>query len=241
MVTAKLNREYAFRLIGVGAMMVGICLWSIYDGTTAWPKVNKTMEAARPALLGTNLTVTAWLERGDDGKTALDGVFAKLGHLAPSKLVKKMGELKLPEKLANDTASREMQAKQLTALFEKPVYSEQDIKTQWVQAAITLLLGLLAFGVIAIKATRQFIADDQGLSGTGIGAQPLAYKDIASIDWSRWKDKGIVRLTRSDKSVLTLDGWHFAGITQIVEEIQKHRPDLGDGGQETGDGEQRPA
>jgi hypothetical protein len=226
MVTAKLNREYALRLIGVGAMMVGICIWSVYDGTTAWPKVNKTMEAVRPALLATNLTVTAWLERGEDGKTELDALFARLGYSVPSKLVRKIDELKLPERLANDTASREMQAKQLTALFEAPVYSEQDIRTQWIQAVITLFLGLLAFGVIAFKATQQFIADDQGLSGSGIGPKPLAYKDITAIDWSKWKDKGIVRLTCADASVLTLDAWYFTGITQIVEEIQKHRPDL---------------
>jgi hypothetical protein len=46
------------------------------------------------------------------------------------------------------------------------------------------------------------------------------------MDWSRWQDKGIVRLTRADKQVLTLDGWYYSGITQIVDEIVKHRPDL---------------
>jgi hypothetical protein len=35
-----------------------------------------------------------------------------------------------------------------------------------------------------------------------------------------------VRLTCANKDVITLDGWHFSGITQIVEEIKKNRPEL---------------
>jgi len=226
MITAKLNREYAFRILGVGAMMVGICLWSIYDGAKAYPKVNTALESVRQELLTTNLTVTAWLDRDEDGKTPLDLLFAKEGASAPSKLVKKMGELKLSKELANDTAAREAQAKHLTDLFKKPVYSEQDLTTQFVQAGITLVFGLLAFGVIAFRATRQFSADEQGLSGTGIGSQTLDYTDIVSVDWSQWKEKGIVRLVCANNKKLTLDGWHYAGITQLVEEIVKHRPDL---------------
>jgi len=226
MITTKLNREYAFRILGVGAMMVGICLWSIYDGAKAYPKINTTLESLRQELLATNLTVTAWLDRDEDGKTPLDLLFAKEGASAPSKLVKKMGELKLSKELANDTAAREAQAKHLTDLFKKPVYSEQDLTTQFVQAGITLVFGLLAFGVIAFRATRQFSADEQGLSGTGIGSQPLDYTDIVSVDWSQWKEKGIVRLVCANNKKLTLDGWHYAGITQIVEEIVKHRTDL---------------
>ena len=226
MVTAKINREYALRIGGVGLMIIGICAWSIYDGTTAWPNKNKGMEAARPALLATNLTVTAWMESSEDGKSELQRVFAENGHEVPSKLARKLGELKLPERLANDTASREMQAKQMHALFEKPVYSEKDIGTQWVQAGITLFFALLAFGVVGMKATKKFFADEKGLSGTGVGPRPIAYSDIKSIDWSKWNDKGIVRLTCADKAVITLDGWHFSGIPQIVEEIKKNRPEL---------------
>jgi len=228
MVIAKLNREYALRLIGVGVMMVGICLWSIYDGAVAYPKTNATLESVREELLATNLTVTAWLERGEDGKTPLDLVFVQKGATAPSKLVKKIGELKLSKELANDTAAREKQAKELREILKKPVYAEKDLTTQFVQAGITLFLGLLAFGAIAFRATRQYIADEQGLRGTGVGSTPLAYQDIASMDWSRWQDKGIVRLTRADKQVFTLDGWYYSGITQIVDEIIKHRPELSD-------------
>ena len=226
MVSAKINREYALRILGVGLMMVGICVWSIYDGTKAWPEVNKQMDSARPALLGTNLTVTTWLERAEDGKSPLALVFARSGHAVPSKLMRKMGELKLPENLANDTASREKQAKQLKVLFEKPVYSDQDLKTQWGQAGITLLFGLLAFGVVGMKATKRFCADEKGLSGSGIGEKPIAYTDIKAIDWSKWSGKGIVRLTCANKAIITLDAWHFSGITQIVEEIKAHRPEL---------------
>ena len=226
MVTAQINREYALRIMGVGFMMFGICAWSIYDGTRAWPEVNKKMDVARPLLLATNLLVTAWLERAEEGKSPLALVFEKSGYAVPSKLTRKMGELKLPENLANDTASREKQAKQLKALFEKPIYSDHDLKTQWVQAGITLLFGLLALGVVGMKATQKFCADEKGLSGTGVGSKPIAYTDIKAIDWSKWNSKGIVRLTCAHKSVIILDAWHFSGITQIVEEIKKNRPEL---------------
>lgn len=226
MVAAKINREYALRISGVGLMMIGICAWSIYDGMKAWPNVNRGMEVARPALLATNLTVTTWLERANEGKSELERVFATVGQHVPSKLTRKMGELKLPEHLVNDTASREMQAKQLKALFKKPVYSDQDLKTQWVQAGITLFLGLLAFVVVGRKATLVFYADEKGLSGSGVGLKPLAYTDIKAIDWSKWNDKGIVRLTCANRAVITLDGWHFSGITRLVEEIKAHRPEL---------------
>jgi len=229
MVTATLNREYALRIAGVGLMMVGFCGWSLYDGTTAWPNVNKGMESVRPALLATNLTVTAWLERIDEGKSELARVFETAGQHVPSKLTRKMGELKLPEHLANDTASCETQAKQLKVLFEKPVYSEQDINTQWGQAGMTLFFGLWAFAVVGLKATRKFTADEKGLSGSGVGPKPVAYTDIKTIDWSKWNDKGIVRLTCNNKAVIILDGWHFTGITQLVEEITAHRPELAEG------------
>jgi hypothetical protein len=226
MITARINREYALRISGVGLMMVAICAWSLYDGTRAWPDVNKQMEVARPALLATNLTVTTWLARVDEGQSELARVFATIGHPVPSKLKRKMGELKLPENLANDTASRERQAKQLKDLFEKPVYSAQDINTQWIQAGITLFLGLLAFAVVGWKATRHFYADEKGLSGSGVGSKPLAYTAIKAIDWSRWHDKGIVRLTFVHRVVITLDAWHYTGITPIVEAIKAHRPEL---------------
>ncbi len=225
MAEAKLNREYALRIMGVGAMMVGMCVWSLFDGVKAWPQKNRDLEQVRPVLLATNLTAEAWIARGDEG-SPLATVFLEKGVKVPSKLVKKLGELKLPKSSENMAELREAQAKQVRKLFEGQVYGEHDLTSQFVQAAVTLVLGLLAFAAVGRKARRRYVADETGLHGSGFGGQRLAYEDIAKIDWSKWDEKGIVTLTLKSGVACKLDGWHFAGITGIVDEIRRHRPDL---------------
>jgi len=226
MAEAKLNHDYALRWVLVGALMFGICVWSLYDGKKGWPQQNVVMEEVRPLLLATNLTATAWLERDDDSVTTLERVFSETGHKVPGKLSTKIKDLKLPEKVANDTVSLEKQAEQLRKVFEGPVYSEHDLHTQTVQAWVTALLGVLMLVVVGLKAGKRFIADDRGLSGNGFGAQPVAYEDIAEINWAKWDENGIIVLTLKSRRRIKLDGWHFVGMTGIAEEIRKHRPDL---------------
>jgi len=226
MAEAKLNREYAMRLMGVGALMVGICLWSLYDGRVAWPRQNRRMEEVRPALLATNLTAEAWLARGDAGVSPIEGAFVSRGFSAPSKLIKKLSEIRVPDTAADRDALRAAQAPRVAKVLKEPVYSEHDLKTQIVQAAVTLALGFYAFCLIGLKARKRYLADDAGLGGSGFGNRHIAYGDIKAIDWSKWDEKGILRLTLGSGVRHTLDGWHFAGMTGIADEIQKRRPDL---------------
>ena len=226
MAEARLNREYALRMAGVGAMMFGMCVWSLYDGMAAWPRVNREMEAVRPALLATNLTADAWLAAGDSGRALIHEAFAAQGLKAPSKLIRKLGELKVPERAEDRVTLQVAQAPRVAKLFEGPVYSAHDLQTQFVQAAVTAALGLLAFAAVGAKARRRYVADERGLSGSGAGPSPVAYDEIERIDWGRWDEKGIAVLTLKGGVRLKLDGWHFAGMTGIVEEIRRHRPDL---------------
>jgi len=226
MAEAKLNREYVNSRLGVGAFMVACCVWSLYDGLVGWPQKNAAMEKARPLLLGTNLTVTAWIAQDDNGDDALVRLFRQTGGNVPGKLIGKIKELELPSTLANDTISLERQSAQLRKLFEAPVYSDGDVQTQWWQAGITMLLGLLAFAAIGRKANMRFIADDHGMSGNGFGPQTLAYEDITAINWAKWAEKGIIVLTFNSGKAVKLDGWHFSGMKGIADEIRKHRPDL---------------
>jgi len=226
MAEAKLNREYALRIIGVGAMMFGMCAWSLYDGRVAWPEHNRSLERVRPELLATNLTVEAWLAQDDEGSTLLASVFAKAGRKVPGKLVKKIGELRLPRNVTDSAERNAEQAKQLRALFESDVYSPHDLATQTVQAVITFLAGVWAWLLIGLKVGRRFAADETGLHGSGFGSGTVAYSSIAEIDWTKWDDKGIVRMTLKDGRRVVLDGWHFAGVTGIVDAIRRFRPDL---------------
>ena len=226
MAEAKLNREYALRMMGVGTLMVGMCVWSLYDGQVAWPRQNDVLGQARPALLATNLTVEAWLTRDGDGRTLIEGVFAAKGSKTPSKLIKKLDELKVPGEVPNKAAARDAQAMRLRKLFENPVYSEHDLTSQFIQAIVTLALGILAFASLARKAGKRFVADEQALGGSGFGGAVIAYGDIARIDWSKWDEKGIVTLALKSGKSHTLDAWHYAGMSGVVAEIQKQRPDL---------------
>ena len=226
MAEAKLNREYAVRVVGVGALMVGMCVWSLYDGLVAWPRCNREMERARPGLLATNLTAEVWLARDASARSPIDEVFAAQGAKAPSKLIKKLAELKIPASAGNREALRAAQGERVKKTFEQPVYSGHDLQTQFVQAAITLALGLWAFAATGLKARRRFVADEQGLGGSGVVGGPLAYAEIQAVDWSKWDEKGIVTLTLKAGRRLTLDGWHYAGMTAVVDEILAHRPEL---------------
>ncbi len=227
MAEAKLNHEYAVRILGVGALMVGMCAWSLYDGMVAWPRYNRSLERVRPALLGTNLTAEAWVERGDDGASPIGTAFQGQGLVVPSKLIKKLGELRLPASEPDKAALYEMQSKRVRKLFEGPVYSPHDLQTQFVQAAVTLGLGLWAFLGLGLKARKRYGADERGLYGSGLGGGTVPYGDLARIDWSKWDEKGIVTLTFKSGGRCRLDGWHFAGMTGIVEEVCRQRPDLG--------------
>jgi hypothetical protein len=226
MAEAKLNRDYAFRFLGVGALMVGMCVWSLVDGLSAWPQKNRDLERVRPDLLATNLTAEAWCKRGARGMTPLDAAFQARGVPAPAKLVTKLGALKLPEASGSNAEMLDAQAQRVRQLFAEPVYSDHNLRGQFVQAAITLTLGLLALGSVGMKARRRYVADDTGLSGSGLRGGGFAYADIAQIDWSRWDQKGIVTIRLNSGRKHKLDGWHFAGITGIVDEIKRQRPDL---------------
>ena len=226
MAEAKLNREYAVRILGVGAMMVGMCVWSLYDGLVAWPRHNQNLEQIRPELMSTNLTAEAWVERGESGYSPLTEAFSEKGMKTPSKLIKKLGELKVPNSAPDRVAAYTVQIQQIHKLFEKPVYSQHDLKTQFVQAVLTCALGLLSLGSLGLKARKRFCADETGLFGSGFGLHRFTYADIALIDWTNWDEKGIMTLTFKSGERQKLDGWHFIGVSSVVAEIQKNRPDL---------------
>lgn len=227
MAEARLNKEYAFRLIGVGALMLGICIWSLYDGFLAWPKVNQQMDAARPALLATNLTAEAWMAKDlPDGRSMLEYTFAKQKAKVPSKLTKKIKELWMPDKI-QENRDQEIARRSHAVIetFKKPIYTQHDLTGQSIQAGIALIFSLLAFSAVVGKVGKNYVADDQGLSGSGF-RKNFGYDQIKKVDWKRWKEKGIAILFLEDGSKIKLDAWHFRGITDVVAEIKQKRPDL---------------
>lgn len=225
MAEARLNKDYARRMLVVALLMAAISVWSFYDGFSGWPRLNARMSAARPALLATNLTAEAWLDDAAPAGQPLRRVFAAQGLTPPRKLVRKLGELRLPPRPENLDQALSAQRVEVLRLLGAPLYGEEDLRAQFIQGGVTLLLALASAGAVARKRRRVFIADAAGLHGSGFHGH-RNWSDLAEIDWRRWDDKGIVVLVFTTGDAVRCDGWHFAGMPGVVAEIKARRPDL---------------
>jgi hypothetical protein len=72
---------------------------------------------------------------------------------------------------------------------------------------------------IASAAAFRFEHDDKSFTWNG---KLYALSDVKSVDRSKWKKKGIVKLLLADGSRVTLDAWHHLG----VKDFEKLLPTL---------------
>ena len=226
MATAKLNREYAFRMCGIGAIMLALSAWSVYDGAVAWPKVNAELASVRDELVArcrAGVTPADWLSAADAESQSyrLQDVFASKGARPPRYLVQELGAITQP--VGDDAEARAIRAAQAEELFRKPVYSDAKLKGQFIQAGVTLLLAALAFAAVLSKRRTVYVADESGLSGTGFGGTPIPWDAVASVDWAKWDEKGIIGLELKDGRRFKLDGWHYAGMRPVADVIRSHQ------------------
>ena len=223
MATAKLNREYALRMYGIGAIMLALSLWSVYDGAVAWPRQNAALDAVRDDLLAgcrVGVAPEAWLasDETEPGAYPLKKLFAAKGFDVPKHLVQELEAISSPS--SDGDEARLARAAQAEKLFAEPVYSRAKLNGQFAQAAVTFLLAALAVAAAVTKRKTEFTVDDEGLSGSGFGGKGIPWDAVASADWSRWDEKGIVTIVLKDGRRFKLDGWHFAGVRQIVEVLR---------------------
>ena len=226
MATAKLNREYAFRMCGIGAIMLALSAWSVYDGAVAWPKVNAELASVRDELVArcrAGVTPADWLSAADAESQSyrLQDVFASRGARPPRYLVQELGAITQP--VGDDAEARAIRAAQAEELFRKPVYSDAKLKGQFIQAGVTLLLAALAFAAVLSKRRTVYVADESGLSGTGFGGTPIPWDAVASVDWAKSDEKGIIGLELKDGRRFKLDGWHYAGMRPVADVIRSHQ------------------
>ena len=109
----------------------------------------------------------------------------------------------------------------------QPLHGGVDIRTQYVFALLLLPWGLLVSGLLLRNSRRRFSADAGGL--LGFLPETVPYAAIQSVDRRKWDSKGIACLkvtTTAGAAKLTLDDWKFRGMTDILAEIDRHRPDL---------------
>lgn len=231
MATARLNREYALRMCGVGAMLAAFVLWSVYDGAVAWPRANAGLAKVRPALearaSGRIMAPEDWLASldGDSGSFPLKEVFAEAGVPLPRKLVMELSEITYPAGDSPD--ARRERATAAADLFSREIYPEGKRKGQFVQAAVLAVLAFLAFRAVWTKRRIEYSVGEEGLSGSGFGGRTIAWDDVAGVDWSRWESKGIVGVREKNGRRHVIDGWHFKGVREIAEVLEKRFPQAG--------------
>lgn len=224
MATAKLNREYALRICGIGLVMLALSAWSVYDGAYGWPRQNEAMEAVREdfaAGCAKGMSPQDWLAEltAYPGSYPLKTTFEVRGYSPPKHFVQELAAITEPR--GDDQIAKAARAARALELFDKPLYPPAKLKGQFVQAAITLALAALAFLAVARKRGLAYSADDNGLSGSGFGDATIPWGEVESVDWSRWDEKGIFTISLRDGRRFTLDGWHFAPMRPLAAIVRE--------------------
>ena len=205
-----LNPEYAIRWTAVALLMVAISIWSVYDGKVSYPRMNRQLEKIAPILGEAGMTPSRLLEI-DGRQRRIDAIYSQnLGiRKAPRRLVGRITDLAKQAEKAKATVkpghNSDFILEQNRILREKilapPLWSPHDIRSQYIMALATLLLGLLAAATL----------------GFGV---PFRFDDIAQTDETEWKRKGILKLRLKDNRIITLDAWHYNGVKEIHRRLQ---------------------
>ena len=103
----------------------------------------------------------------------------------------------------------------------KYIYSEWDIRTQFIMAAVCLPIGLFILGRLIYTAPRKVAADDEALYATNGIKIPFAA--IREIDKKKWDRKGIavVHYELDGKAgKTTLDDWIFKNAAAVLTKVE---------------------
>lgn len=230
MAKASLNREYAIRFCAVGIIMIGISLWSLYDGMVAYPRENERLAEIRkvavPKNNATNIVILAqaWITKRTNKETGeqespLELVYRKHGWKQPRSLVQKLLAIQEPKDQSVESLNAYAQA--TIRAFSEEIYPQEKISVQYGQAAITFGLALFFFWSVWKKRKMVYEATEDGLGGSGFGGEFIPWGKVKQVDWSKWDEKGILTVFLVDGRKYTLDGWHFKPMRPIAEVIQE--------------------
>ena len=228
--TARINPEYAIRTAAVALMLLGFGLWALYDGCVAYPRTNQEFATVRAELLNLGGTPETLLLADNNGVRPIDRAYQAQGLKASKKPVKELEEIKEKTALAKGVDSARVRDTQLRLVQERlaqPLHSPNDILVQFAMVAVFAPLGLFFLFRVLIRASRRYAAGDDGLHG--FRAAPVPYDALVGLDKARWHSKGIARIAvekNGRPAWLILDDWHYRGMTAILAEIERRRPDL---------------
>lgn len=224
-VQLTLNPEYAIRWVAVSLLMIAISIWSVYDGIISYPRMNRQLSSVAQYIAEPGMTPTRLLEI-EGRQRRIDAIYTKQLNIrkAPRRLVGKVKDLAKQAMKAQDSVKPGHnsdfvleQNKQLRELVcNTPLWSEHDIRSQFVMAVLTLVLGIAAALTLLYRRIKAGCLDGDTFRGFGA---PFDMNDITSVDDSSWKGKGILRLHIKDGRQIVLDAWHYNGVKDIKRHI----------------------
>lgn len=214
LLTTTLNREYALRFLGVAALFLALSGWFIYDGSIGYPQKNAQVAPVAEALAERNLPAIDWMNTVKTGTAPLAEAFRAADVPLPSKLSDAfMSWIRADDPRAKDPAAA-------AAVLRQPLYSEEDIRTQFISAAIGVAASALLLCILAWRFLTRFTFNGSVLTCKtpfGTGSYPL--DTLLSLDAAQWEKRGIFKATFRAGTV-TLDAWHHAGIRPIVDALR---------------------
>ncbi len=231
--TTTINGEYRLRLAGVALVIAAMGAWFAYDGAIGYPQKNAqhAVFVQKLEALGEKTPTPAeWLKENDEGVRYIDEFAQAAGvKLASSKVEEiKSTQMKIEQAQKSEASKQEIAAQiaQLEQYVENKLkaepYEETAIQTQFGFAVFAFLFAGFLVALLVVRSRTVFAADDECVMKNN---EHFAYSELTGIDWSKWHEKQIVRLNFGNRS-LTLDGWHYAHVDELVAQVLAKRPDF---------------
>lgn len=212
-ITTSINKEYALRFLGVAVLFVGFAGWFLYDGSLGYPRRNAEVAPVAKALATRDLTPADWVNTAKTGTAPLTEAFREAGLEPPAKMADTFTSWVRAE---DPRAQRTEEARQVLL---RPVYGEEDIRAQFVSAAVALAAALALLALLAVRFLTRHTLDAEALTvSTPFGTRRYPLASLTRVDDAQWAKRGILRLRFAEGSV-TLDAWHHAGVRPIAERL----------------------
>lgn len=217
-ISTTLNREYALRFLGVAFLFLALSGWFLYDGHIGYPQKNAQVAPVAEACAQKNLPAIDWMNTAKTGKAPLIEAFETANVPFPSKL----SDTFMSWIRADDPRAKDPEI--AAHVLRQPLYSAEDIHTQFVSAGIGVIACAFLLCILGWRFLTRITLDGETLTCTAPnGTRSFTLDAITTVDDSQWKKRGILKVTAKNGSV-TLDTWHHTGARAIAEAILEKRP-----------------
>ena len=225
-VEARINKEWAVRLVIIAVMFIGGGAWFLYDGLVKYPEINRRFLLTHFPVVNDEVMDPPEGVELDQWRPDAQKWLGMNVHY-PQYMSEFVWQTKVKQRLALIEAKGYDARQYDPTLYEGTPPGMSDLpaepKQDWAQliiAACCFPIGLLAVLWLIGHARRRIVADDEGVHFAG---QTIRYDEITEIDRTRWDSKGIVVLIAGERR-MKLDDWKFRGADRVLQRVDERRP-----------------